>query len=82
MLVKRTGVRGLPLQADSGDSGRAESSGYRAGVYTPAMLAIPEQSPFWGFALLGTAGKKENCQDFRKAEALRQFLDCFCVIYP
>ena len=56
MLVKRTGVRGLPLQADPGDPGRAGSYGNRAGVYTPAMLAFPLQSPFGGFALLGTAG--------------------------
>ena len=46
LMHVKTGARGLPLQADSGDSGRAGSSGNPAGVYTPAMLAFPEQSPF------------------------------------
>ena len=58
MLFKvwKTGDRGTPLQAKTGHFSQGENGRFRHRVVQRCHACSPKQSPFWGFALLSTAG--------------------------
>ena len=80
LWFENQGLGENPLQAQTGDFFGDENARLPTLCHEECHACSPKQSPFWGFALLGTAGLKKTVKNKKTAKALRaENHNSFCV---